>query len=133
MTFTFKNIIIKQDLLRSFVLHILTGGLSVTIHYTIMGLMLLIGISPLVSSSLGFVFGALLRFITAYYHVFEPSSSVQETVPKFILSLFFQGIFNFIFLYILISMDIKLWVAQLLTTISITFLNFIVYRIWVFK
>ena len=128
-----KNIIIKQDLLRSFVLHILTGGLSVTIHYAIMSLMLLIGISPLFSSSLGFVFGALTRFVTAYYHVFEPSDSVQATIPKFLLSIVIQGFFNFAFLDILMSLEMKLWAAQIMTTVSVTCLNFIIYRIWVFK
>lgn len=117
---------------RRFVMHVITGFLSVFVHYGVMALLLKAGYTPVISSSGGFVFGALTRFFTAYFHVFSPKSSVYQTLPKFIFSLALQAILNFVLLKGFIGLSIPVWWSQIFTTGALTVLNYLVFRIWVF-
>jgi putative flippase GtrA len=120
------------DWVQRFVLHVVTGFLAVFAHYGVMALLLKAGYTPVLASSSGFVFGALTRFLTAYFHVFSPKNSVSQTLPKFILSLALQAVLNFLLLKGFIELSIPVWWSQILTTGTLTVLNYIVYRVWVF-
>ncbi len=133
MIVVLRDFIKKSDNVWRFILHILTGAVSVIVHYAVMSLMLLVGVGPLLASGVGFLFGAITRFITAYHHVYTPSGSIPDTLPKFIIALIAQGCCNLIFLDVFMFLRIKVWLAQIITTVTMTFLNYVVYRIWVFK
>lgn len=120
------------DWVRRFVLHVITGFLSVIGHYGVMALLLKTGYTPVIASSGGFVFGALTRFFTAYFHVFSPKNTVSQTLPKFILSLALQAVLNFFLLQGFIKLSMLVWWAQICTTITMTVINYVVYRAWVF-
>jgi putative flippase GtrA len=121
------------DWFKRFVLHVVTGFAAVAVHYAVMWGLLRFGSEALVASSVGFAFGALTRFFTAYYNVFEPTQKVRTTIPKFVLALAVQGVLNSAFLTGFMEIGIPLWYAQVATTVLMTFLNYIVYRLWVFK
>lgn len=120
------------DFVWRFILHVITGFLSVIVHYGIMALLLKAGYAAVIASSGGFVFGALTRFFTAYFHVFSPQGSVTQTLPKFLLSLMLQAVLNFLLLQGFIELTIPVWWSQILTTLTLTIVNYIIYRIWVF-
>jgi putative flippase GtrA len=122
-----------RDWLKRFVLHVVTGFAAVAVHYAVMWVLLRVGTEALVASSVGFAFGALTRFFTAYYNVFEPTQKVRTTIPKFVLALAIQGVLNSVFLAGFMEIGLPLWWAQVATTILMTFLNYVVYRLWVFK
>jgi putative flippase GtrA len=122
-----------SDWLRRFVLHVVTGFASVAVHYAVMWLLLRFDAAVLVASTVGFAFGALTRFVTAYYNVFEPTQRMRATIPKFVLALAAQGILNSVLLTGFMEIGVPLWYAQVTTTILMTFLNYVAYRLWVFK
>lgn len=114
------------------ILHIVTGVIATAAHYLAMWGFLQTGMSSLVATSFGFVFGAITRFLLSYFHVFSPTRAVPHAVWRFILALMFQMFCNTalvaLFLHIL-----PLWYAQVTTTILMTVVNYMIYRIWVFK
>jgi len=116
-----------------FVLHVLTGMLAVAIHYGIMACALYAGTTAVVASSIGFAGGAVVRFFTAYFKVFAPKNSVILTIPRFLLALTIQGLLNSALLTLLLAAGMTVWWAQITTTIAMTFLNYLVYRLWVFR
>lgn len=124
---------LHKETLKSFFLHIITGFICVAVHYSIMNFMILVGSNPLLASSVGFVFGAIMRFLLAYYHVFTPESTIPDALPKFIIALVFQGCLNLLLLNLFLFLGLTVWVSQIIATIVMTVLNFIVYKIWVFK
>jgi putative flippase GtrA len=128
-----KNIMMQKETIKSFFLHIGTGLICVAVHYSIMNFMILVGSNPLLASSVGFIFGAVMRFILAYYHVFTPKSTIPDALPKFIIALVFQGFLNLFLLNLFLFLGLKVWGSQIIATIVMTVLNFIVYKIWVFK
>lgn len=124
---------LKDRWIKKFFLHVVTGGISVVVHYGVMGLLLRQGIDPLLSSTAGFGAGALVRFLTAYLAVFEPEESWKSALPRFLLSLVVQGAGNAGLLSLLLAFQMPVWVAQVLVTGLMTVLNFLMYRVWVFK
>jgi putative flippase GtrA len=98
-----------------------------------MGALLHQGSSPVVASSVGFIAGAALRFLTAYFGVFEPKEHWTLAAPRFVSSLVVQFAVNAGLMYALLSMGVPVWWAQLLVTGSVTLLNFAMYRLWVFR
>jgi putative flippase GtrA len=122
-----------MDWLKRFVLHVITGFAAVAVHYAVMWVLLRVGAEAVVASSVGFAFGALTRFFTAYYNVFEPTQKMRSTIPKFVLALAVQGLLNSVFLTGFMALGVALWYAQVATTVLMTFLNYVVYRLWVFK
>jgi putative flippase GtrA len=122
-----------HDWIVRFARHVLTGALAVLVHYGLMSLALHAGISPLIASSIGFIGGAIVRFLTAYFHVFAPSESVGFALPRFLLALAAQWALNALLLAGLMQTGLSVWVAQISTTILLTFVNYAVYRLWVFR
>jgi putative flippase GtrA len=116
-----------------FALHVVTGLVCVAVHYGIMALLLSAGIGPVLSSGLGFVAGAITRFVTAYYKVFAPGSTVVRTLPRFIMALAAQGLLNSLLLLLLLEVGLPVWYAQVGATGLMTVLNYLVYRLWVFR
>jgi putative flippase GtrA len=105
---------------------------AVAVHYAIMYVALAAGLSPLGSSSLGFAGGAFIRFIAAYFHIFDPLDSVPIAATRFSIALAAQFFGNAALLGLLVALGLDVWPAQVLTTISMTVLNYLVYRFWVF-
>jgi putative flippase GtrA len=130
---TFGRNPVLWDWLKRFLLHVATGVLAVAVHYALMYLLLKGGFTPIIASSIGFCAGALTRFLTAHYHVFEPTGSVKVTIPKFLLALAAQGVLNSLLLSALLDAGMAIWWGQITTTILMTFVNYIAYRLWVFR
>ena len=122
-----------QDWIMRFARHVLTGILAVLVHYGLMSLALRADAAPLIATSIGFIGGAVVRFLTAYFHVFAPSQSVGFALPRFLLALTAQWALNALLLSGLMQAGLSVWVAQITTTILLTFVNYLVYRLWVFR
>jgi putative flippase GtrA len=65
--------------------------------------------------------------------VFTPSESVVFALPRFLLALAAQWALNALLLGGLMQTGLSVWVAQITTTILLTFVNYLVYRLWVFR
>lgn len=124
---------VTHDWVVRFARHVLTGVFAVLVHYGLMSLALRAGAAPLVATSIGFIGGAIVRFLTAYFHVFAPSESVGFALPRFLLVLAAQWMLNVLLLAGLMQAGLSVWIAQIATTILLTFVNYLVYRLWVFR
>lgn len=122
-----------RDWARGFTLHVLTGFLAVGAHYLVMWLLVNGGVAPVPASSAGFVFGAATRFLLSYTHVFSPSDGVHVTLVRFIAALGLQFLANMVFLGVALRLGLDVWFAQIGTTVLLTFANYLVYRLWVFR
>lgn len=116
-----------------FATHVVTGFLAVAVHYSLMAALLHVGTQPVVASSLGFIAGAATRFLTAYFKVYAPTETMRTAMPKFLLTLGGQFIINFLTLAVLMDAGMSVWWAQVVTTGLLTFGNYLVYRLWVFR
>jgi putative flippase GtrA len=128
-----KNHAALRDWIVRFMRHALTGIFAVFVHYGLMSLALRADAAPLVATSIGFIGGAIVRFLTAYFHVFAPSESVAFALPRFLFALAAQWALNALLLGGLMQAGLSVWVAQIATTILLTFVNYLVYRLWVFR
>jgi putative flippase GtrA len=122
-----------MDWVLNFALHVVTGVAAVAVHYSIMWAVLKLSPAPLVASGIGFTGGAITRYLLSYFKVFSPTGSVPATVAKYFAALGAQLAANVALLDYLIRVGTPLWGAQVATTILLTFSNYIVYRIWVFR
>jgi len=116
-----------------FLQHLLTGAIATAAHYIVMWVALSVELFPAVATTIGFVVGATTRFIFSYFHIFEPEKDVKSAVPHFLMALALQMVINAGLLMVLLSVNIPVWPAQVLTTGMLTVFNFMAYKFWVFK
>ncbi len=122
-----------QDWLHGFVLHVLTGVAAVLAHYVVMWLLVAAELGVVVASSIGFVAGAGVRFFLSYTKVFTPSDAVPVTLGRFVAALGLQFLGNMAVLRGLLLLGLSIWVAQVVTTLLLTAVNYVMYRLWVFR
>ena len=119
--------------IHTFVLHVATGFLAVAAHYTVMYALLRTGMSGVPASAVGFLAGAVTRFALSYWHIFEPTRGVAVASVRFVVAIAAQLAANSALLAGLLALGTSLWPAQIVTTIALTFGNYLAYRLWVFR
>jgi putative flippase GtrA len=120
-------------LIANFSLHVLTGFAAVAVHYGALYALLRLGVTPLVASGIGFCGGALTRFALSYWRVFTPSRGLTIAGRRFVVAIGAQAAANTSLLALLLAIGVAVWPAQIATTIVLTFANYAVYRLWVFR
>ncbi len=118
---------------RSFSLHVLTGVAAVAAHYLTLYGLLFSNIPPLAATTFGFLCGALVRFVLSYCHVFSPTQGITAASWRFVLAIVFQVSCNALLVKSAMSLGLSIWPSQILATGLLTFLNYLVYRWWVFR
>ena len=119
--------------LHSFSLHVVTGFAAVGAHYALMYLLMRLGLGAVTASALGFLAGALTRFILSYMHVFAPTRGVHAAGLRFVVAIAFQLAANSALLAALTQASVPVWPAQVATTVMLTIVNYLMYRWWVFR
>jgi putative flippase GtrA len=120
-------------LIANFSLHVLTGFAAVAVHYGALYALLKLGVPPLIASGIGFCGGAGTRFALAYWRVFTPSHGLTTAGRRFVVVIGIQAVMNTALLGLLLASGIGIWPAQIATTIVLTFVNYVAYRLWVFR
>ncbi|MDR0249956.1 MAG: GtrA family protein [Burkholderiales bacterium] len=118
---------------RSFSLHVLTGIFAVAAHYLTLYSLLSLAVPPLGATTVGFLCGALVRFTLSYFHVFSPTQGVTIASGRFVLALALQVSCNAVLVKSAMLLGLSIWPSQILATGLLTFLNYLVYRWWVFR
>jgi putative flippase GtrA len=116
-----------------FVLHVLTGVLAVAAHYSLMWTLLGGGFAAVPASAIGFLAGAATRFTFSYVKIFAPSHGVHVTLFRFTAAIGMQLIGNMALLAGLLRLGLSVWSSQVTVTVLLTFINYLVYRLWVFR
>jgi len=119
--------------LHSFFLHIATGFAAVAAHYALMYMLLRGGVGPVPASAIGFMAGALTRFLASYAHIFAPSQGLQTAGWRFVVAIAAQLAANSALLTVFTGSGMPVWPAQVATTVLLTVANYLVYRWWVFR
>jgi putative flippase GtrA len=119
--------------LHSFSLHVVAGFAAVAAHYLSMYALMRFGLAPVPASTIGSLAGALTRFVLSYAHVFAPTQGMHTAGIRFVFAVAAQLVANAVVLAALTESGIPVWPAQVLTTIVLTFVNYLVYRWWVFR
>ena len=119
--------------IHSFSLHVATGAIAVVAHYSVMYAFVRAGVPGVPASALGFGAGALTRFALSYWHVFAPSRGMTVAGTRFAVAITLQLIGNTLLLSSFLHLALTLWPAQVATTVLMTFTNYLVYRLWVFR
>jgi len=114
-------------------MHVVTGFAAVAAHYALMYALMRVGVMPIPASAIGFVAGALTRFVLSYAHVFSPTQSVHAAGARFVVAIALQLAANTGLLAGLTHAGLAVWPAQVLTTVLLTVVNYLVYRWWVFR
>ena len=117
----------------TFGLHVATGFVAVAMHYGAMWLFLRAGLAPVGASAAGFAAGAVTRFGLSYFGVFAPSRGVAVAGWRFALAILLQLALNSLLLSLLLAAGLGVWPAQVSATVALTVVNFVVYRLWVFR
>ncbi len=118
---------------KEFFWHVITGFMATGAHYGLMAVALNWFPSAVFASSLGFIAGALTRFLTAHTIVFRGHRLLWPTAWRFLISLLIQLILNAVLLQLLLLIIDHLWLAQVMATALMVVVNFIVYKTWVFR
>jgi putative flippase GtrA len=119
--------------IHSFSLHVATGVIAVAAHYALMYGLVRSGMPGVPASALGFTAGAFTRFALSYWRVFAPSRGMTVAGARFIIAIAAQLAANTLLLAGFLKLDVPLWPAQVATTVLMTFGNYLVYRLWVFR
>lgn len=122
-----------QSWLTGFSLHVVTGVVAVLVHYSIMWALTQVGVAAVPASAAGFVGGATARYLLSYYKVFSPTGSVPATLFRFLVALAAQMAANAFMLAFFLHNGLSVWAAQIATTVILTFVNYLAYRLWVFN
>ena len=119
--------------LHSFSLHVATGFAAVAAHYARMYGLLRSGVAPVPASAIGFLAGALTRFVLSYAHIFAPTQGVHTAGVRFVVAIAAQLAANSGLLAVFTQAGLAVWPAQVLTTVLLTVVNYLMYRWWVFR
>ena len=77
--------------------------------------------------------GALTRFALSYAHIFAPTRGVHAAGLRFVVAIAAQLAANTVLLAAFTQAGLAVWPAQVLTTVLLTFVNYLAYRWWVFR
>lgn len=116
-----------------FSLHVLTGFVAVFAHYSVMWVLTRLDMAAVPASTLGFSAGALTRYLLSHYAVFTPTDGIQVTLLRFVIAIAAQMAANSLLLAAFLAQGLNVWVAQVSTTVLLTFANYVAYRLWVFR
>jgi len=119
--------------IHSFSLHVATGVIAVAAHYAVMYALVKSGVPGVPASAIGFGAGALTKFALSYWRVFAPSRGVSAAGTRFVIAIALQLVVNTLLLASFLRLGLTLWPAQVTTTVLMTFGNYLVYRLWVFR
>lgn len=120
---------------RSFVLYVVSGVASVATHYAFtIAAVELVAWRPLFATSVGFLVGAVTKYLMNYFLAFESEEPHAAAIPRFgvmILSLFAANAAIFWALHE--EAGLHYMVAQVITTGFLVPVGYLVNRAWVFR
>jgi putative flippase GtrA len=116
-----------------FFLHVIAGIIATAAHYTLMFVLIRVGMAGVLASTFGFCVGAITRFLLSYFHVFSPTSGVRKAMFRFVLALLIQMAANSLLLGGLMAAGLTVWKAQIATTAALTIFTYLGGKLWVFR
>jgi len=113
---------------------LLSGGSATLLHYSVMALLIFLGIEAAYATAVGALCGAVFNYVLQYHYTFKSSKSHLETIGVYGVTVLVGLLSNeviFIFFYHYLEQSII--ISQLLTTAIVTVQNYLLYKYFVFK
>ena len=114
----------------------LVGLFGTAAHYGLLiGLVELAGASPVLGSTLGALAGAIVNYILSWHFVFNARRTHSGAFPRFLMTAAVSAGLNGALMALLVNvMGLFSYIpAQVLVTIILSVLNFLVSRYWTFQ
>jgi len=119
---------------RQFVSFCALGAVGTLAHYIVLVLGVELGGGPVVSSTLGFIVGALVNYALSYYYIFRSDSSHPHTITRFfIVAIFGLGLNTFVLSSAIHGLRLHYLAGQVLATSLVVIWNFVGNRWWTFR
>lgn len=124
----------KLDLIRQVFTFLCVGGFATALHYALMfALMHVFGWNPVRASTAGFLTSAVVNFALNARFTFQSKRSVLHTAPRFAIVAATGLLLNRYVLALLLSLDIRVFIGQILATLCVLSWNYIINALWTFK
>lgn len=127
-----KNI--RDYWLKSAGRYLISSGIATLLHWSAMAVLIGAGLSASTSTALGALAGALFNYLLQFHSTFRSSQTHFDAVPRYLLITLLSWCANnalFALLHGFTSLSVV--ESQLLTTVAVTVLNFVLYRRFVFN
>jgi len=122
-------------ILKQFVSFTAVGAVGTAAHYSaLIALVQFMHVSPVPSSGVGFVIGALVNYALNYRLTFRSKKLHRESMPKFFLVAIVGLVLNTAVMVLLAEiLKLHYLVSQVLATGGVLVWNFTANRYWTFK
>lgn len=126
---------VDLSLLRQFLGFAGIGAIGTAGHYlALIGLVQLLGMSPVSASAVGFMIGALINYLLNYKFLFRSRKRHSESMSKFFAVALAGLVLNALVVsYGINAMYLHYVVAQFFATAIVLVWNFSINRIWTFS
>lgn len=114
--------------------YLISGGVATLLHWSAMAVLIGAGLSASTSTALGALAGALFNYLLQFHFTFRSNQTHFDAVPRYLLITLLSWCANnalFALLHGFTSLSVVK--SQLLTTVLVTALNFVLYRRFVFN
>jgi len=123
-----------QTLGTQFTKFVAAGGAGTALHYlTLTALVSQLAIPAGRAAFMGAVAGACVVYLLNRRYTFGTQRSHADTLPRFALMAMAGAVLNGVLVGMLSAAGLYFLLAQMLTTIVILIINFIVSKIWIFR
>lgn len=123
-----------QNLGAQFTKFVAAGGIGTALHYlTLTALVSQFAIPAGQAAFIGAVAGACVVYLLNRRYTFGTRRSHADTLPRFAAMAMAGAVLNGVLVGILSAAGLYFLLAQMITTVVILVINFIVSKIWVFR
>lgn len=114
--------------------YLISGGLATLLHWGTMAWLISVAISANTATALGALTGALLNYLLQFHFTFRSTQAHSDAIPRYLLITSLNWcVNNALFAGLRGFTPLGVPVAQLITTLFVMVLNFIMYRRFVFN
>jgi putative flippase GtrA len=119
---------------RQFVSFCVLGTVGTLAHYIVLVLGVGLGGRPVVSSTLGFVVGALVNYALSYYYIFRSYRAHSYTITRFFtVAICGLALNTLVLSFAIYALTLHYLVGQVLATCIVVIWNFVGNRWWTFR
>lgn len=124
----------KYPNLINFIQYGMVGVVGTIIHTVMLTICVeIIGIIPLYSTVIGFLFSLIVSYILNSIWTFKANSTGRRQFFKYLLTCLFGLLINMFIMYIIVDViNYSYLVAQLLAVMTVPIFNFTISKYWVF-
>ena len=112
---------------------LVSGGFATFVHWAVMGLLVMAGVLPVVATIIGSLIGAIVNYFLQFYWSFSGRAQHGKSVPAYLFTVVLGGLLNAGLFHLMTAyLALNMVLAQLLATVVVAVMNFIIYKRIVF-